>query len=140
MKFNQLAAVIVVIIVSFICIVGCTTNPITQIDKSAAKLVWPKAPQIPRIQYLYSFNSAKDLHITRGFIKTVLDFITGDSSQKNIAQPYGITKDEQGRLYIVDTFHKIIHVFDEKKSVPLIWLLILSHHLIIPPNVCLCFS
>jgi DNA-binding beta-propeller fold protein YncE len=44
-----------------------------------------------------------------------MKFFKGEVS-KSITNPYGITMDPEGRLYVVDTFSKLVHVIDENNG------------------------
>lgn len=91
---------------------GCAQQPALEGQVSAApELVWPRAPEVPRIKYLDSITDPEDINITRGWFGKLLDYIKG-SPRKQIAGPYGIEMDAEGRLYVVDTFYRAIHVFD----------------------------
>ncbi len=76
-----------------------------------AELVWPSAPHSPRIKYLYSVTQPKDMLAARGWFRKMVDFLRG-AKRQDVVNPYGLEVDQQGRLYVVDTAYKAIHVFD----------------------------
>jgi DNA-binding beta-propeller fold protein YncE len=95
---------------------GCAQQPaLVESGSAAPELVWPKAPETPRIKFLYTIAEPEDINISQGWFKKMLDYLKG-SPRKPIAGPYGIEMDAEGRLYVVDTFYKAIHVFDTKKA------------------------
>ena len=102
--------------VVMLLLTGCAQQPaVIQPVPAAPALVWPKPPETPRIQFLYSITEPRDINISTGWLQKVLDFIKGDP-RKRIASPYGIGMDAEGRLYVVDTFYKAVHVFDTQNA------------------------
>lgn len=81
-----------------------------------ADLVWPPAPEIPRIRRLHSISSAQDVGIRPGLLHKIVQFLKGEE-EKNIVRPYGLAADGEGRLYVVDTFHRRIHMFDRANGI-----------------------
>jgi DNA-binding beta-propeller fold protein YncE len=51
------------------------------------------------------------LSIQTGVYQKLYDFISG-RVERSIVSPYGISVDSAGRMYIVDTYLKMVHVFD----------------------------
>lgn len=74
-------------------------------------LVWPLPPESPKIQYVTSVAGPEDLGITKGFFRKVFEFIFGKTEER-IQQPYGVTADGDGRIYIADSALRVVHVFD----------------------------
>jgi DNA-binding beta-propeller fold protein YncE len=93
---------------------GCAKAPVVSTE-AAAELVWPKPPETPRIRFLHTITEPRDIDIKPGLLKKIARFIKG-GVQRRITQPYGIKKDPEGRLYVVDTFSKTVHVFDRNNS------------------------
>jgi DNA-binding beta-propeller fold protein YncE len=94
---------------------GCAETPseVAQIPKG--ELVWPSPPATPRIKFIQAFSTAEEAGISRSRFRKFVDFIVGAPSRK-IQSPYGIAKDPEGRVYVVDTFYKCVHVFDRPGS------------------------
>jgi DNA-binding beta-propeller fold protein YncE len=89
---------------------GCTK----EIDKAHPPdpdIVWPPAPEIPRIRFINAVSKPQDLHIKRGVFKKFFDYLTGKTAVSMIA-PYSVETDSAGRLYTVDTFLRTVLVFD----------------------------
>jgi DNA-binding beta-propeller fold protein YncE len=82
------------------------------------ELVWPPAPERPRIRFLSSFASPKDLKLKRqSFFKTLIKKVIGiDERDPHMVYPYGLTTDSQGRLIAVDSKLRLVHVFDLKQK------------------------
>lgn len=81
-----------------------------------ADLVWPRPPDRARIRYVESISSAKDLKLKQGSLfKRIVKKIVGISDQdSSVVFPYGITTDSQGRIIVVDSKSRLVHVFDER--------------------------
>jgi len=92
---------------------GCASSQTIPKDLRAAEpvLVWPLPPEDPKIQYVSSVASPEDLGITKGFFRKVFEFIFGKTEER-IRQPYGVTADGDGRIYIADSALRVVHVFD----------------------------
>jgi len=78
-------------------------------------LVWPRPPARPRIRYLYTVSRPEDLDLSPGLWGRIFQFIKGGPN-KRIIRPYGIEKDREGRLFVVDSFLRLVHVFDPTSS------------------------
>jgi DNA-binding beta-propeller fold protein YncE len=74
-------------------------------------IFWPNPPEIKRVEFVRSVTKPEDLNIRPGILKRLVNYIVG-STAASIVSPYGIATDSQGRLYVVDTFLKRVHVFD----------------------------
>jgi len=78
-------------------------------------IVWPKPPEIPRIRFVAAVSKPQDLQIRPGVFRRFFDYLTGKAEVPMVA-PYGVETDAAGRLYVVDTFLRTVHVFDVKDS------------------------
>jgi len=90
---------------------GCATAP-TQ--PTTTRLVWPAAPQQPRIKFLRSISSDEDLNRDTTFSEHLLDFLAGEKPRANrIVQPMGLAVTKNGqRLYVSDYAQATVFVFD----------------------------
>jgi DNA-binding beta-propeller fold protein YncE len=75
------------------------------------ELFWPNPPEVKRIQFLNTVSGPGDLGIHPGVLKKMLRYIAGKQAA-SIASPYGVTTDADGRLYVVDTSLRRVHLFD----------------------------
>lgn len=101
-----------------LCLVvaGCASNMGDDARmESAVSPQWPPAPQAARIVYLYSVSTPADMKIGRNWFGKAWQFIKG-RQEARLARPQGIHVDPGGRLYVVDTGQRRIHVFDSKHS------------------------
>lgn len=76
-------------------------------------LFWPHSPEVKRIEFVRTVFGPSDLGIRPSMITRVANYLSGKSPSPIIA-PYGIATDSTGRLFVVDTRLRRIHVFDAK--------------------------
>ena len=93
---------------------GCTRE-IDEAQPPRPDIVWPPAPEIPRIRFINAVSTPQDLRIKRGAFKKFFDYLTGKTAISMIA-PYSVETDSAGRLYTVDTFLRTVLVFDVKDN------------------------
>jgi DNA-binding beta-propeller fold protein YncE len=107
---------IAAIIVLAICLVagGCFKR-VAEEREPLPEIVWPKAPEIPRISFVNSISKPEDLQIRAGMFKRFFEYLFG-TPERSIVAPYGVEIDSSGRLYIVDTFLRTVHVFDAEAN------------------------
>ncbi|MCR4336978.1 MAG: 6-bladed beta-propeller [Candidatus Omnitrophica bacterium] len=73
---------------------------------------YPAPPEEPRLQYLTSFSSSRDIEGDTGAFS---QFVLGEVPEKPIVKPYGVTVDH-GRIYVADTVLNSIEVLDLNKK------------------------
>jgi DNA-binding beta-propeller fold protein YncE len=93
--------------------IGCAGH--VQAPAAHPEIYWPKPPEARRIAFVGSVSTPADLNIRPGVWKRLVRYIAGKDAA-SLVSPYGIATDARGRIYIVDTFLKRIHVFDAKKN------------------------
>ena len=109
---------ILLIAIAAIVFSGCeSTSRIDQPDATLLdkNLQWPPAPQPARIKYLHAVSVPADIGVGDGWLSRVWRYIKGGESSR-ISKPQGVHVDADGRLYVVDTHHRAIHVFASKTS------------------------
>ena len=91
---------------------GCATTPAPEF----ARLVWPPAPQEPRIRFERSLFNDQDLGRDATFNEKVVEFLSGRKPPENrIAEPLGLAVSDDGeRLYVSDYAQLAVFVFDFK--------------------------
>jgi len=113
-RLGHLPQVIQIILISLLLLAsGCASSPAVTRELSRAEpaLVWPLPPEDPKIEYLRSVATPEDLGITKSFFRKVFEFFVGKTDER-IQQPYGVTADAEGRIYIADSALRVVHVFD----------------------------
>jgi len=110
---GSIATVVVVAMLA-----GCVANPSQPDDNKVAEttagpVFYPALPNAPRIQYLTTIASERDLAVKKD---SFADFIVGeDKASQRLTQPYGIALDK-GKLYVADTGAGGLAIFDLAKQ------------------------
>lgn len=94
---------------------SCSQHALVDENRNKVDLVWPDYPEVQRIRYISSISSAEDIDIKPSLFMSILYFIKGEV-QRNIVRPFGIRKDAEGRIYVVDKYYRRVHVFDKKNT------------------------
>jgi DNA-binding beta-propeller fold protein YncE len=92
---------------------GCVSNPQQSDQNKAADasgpVFYPALPNSPRIQYLTTIASERDLAVRKD---SFADFIVGEEKEaQRLTQPYGIAL-HKGKLYVADTGAGGLAIFD----------------------------
>ena len=88
---------------------GCTRR--VQPPVVRPEIFWPPPPEVKRVEFVKAVSTPADVNIRPGIWKRLVRYIAGRGAA-SLVSPYGIATDARGRLYVVDTFLKRIHVFD----------------------------
>lgn len=93
---------------------GCAAEPPKKKDYSG--LVWPLAPEQPRIRYVAEYHGQSDLGVKDELKASLLG---EEQAGLALEKPYGVTASADGKLiYVTDTKLHAVVVFDlEKKEV-----------------------
>lgn len=89
---------------------GCATPAPESAPGPAVERVWPKSPETPRIRWLQVINAPEDVGIRPGAFRRFLSFLKGEVPTR-IRRPHGLEVDAAGRLYVIDTHYRFVHVF-----------------------------
>lgn len=76
------------------------------------ELVWPAAPQPPRVRFVQCVGSSADLGIKGPLLGRTADWITGEGRQRGLQRPFGLALDDQGHLLVTDTGARLVSCFD----------------------------
>lgn len=88
-----------------------TTSPgPTVIPAETRQIVWPAAPEPPRISYVRAFSNAEDLGLRESFAKKMRDFFAG-SDDRHMTRPYSVAVN-QNMVVVADPGLAVVHVFD----------------------------
>ena len=92
-----------------LCVSGCAGRE--QAPPPPPEIFWPSPPAVKRIEFVRTVSKPGDLNIRSGLLKRLVRYVVGKHAA-SLVSPYGLAIDSRGRLYVVDTFLKRIHVFD----------------------------
>lgn len=104
-----------VLLAMLAALAGCGEPPRLETKTPPVDLVWPSPPMTPRIRFVATLKTAADAGIRRSWLNNVWAFVKG-APERRMSRPFAITMDTEGRLYVVDTFHKAVQVFDVKNA------------------------
>ncbi len=104
-----------ILMIVFLSIVACQKEVPRVKVANTPPIVWPKPPETPRIKFLNSVKNPSDFSISQGIFKSFIDYIAGKTIH-SIVTPYGVETDLKGNLYVVDTYLKIVHVFNVEQK------------------------
>lgn len=98
----------IVVLAALATAVGCSAPQKAQ----RATLFYPPAPELPRLQWLTSFTSARDIEPEKSSFNR---FVVGEEKVvRRIDKPYGVAIFD-GRIYVCDT-NQTVMVFDLRKG------------------------
>ena len=73
---------------------------------------WPAAPHRARVRYEGSFQRLEDGQKSRSVWQRLFRVLAGPADSYNMVRPFGITTDAEGRIAVVDTEQRMLHVLD----------------------------
>ncbi len=97
----------IIIAVLLVIMTGCATPP----PKVEAPVFFPSDSEFPRIQYLKSYSSAKDVEASQSGFDI---FVKGAKKGRTLDKPYGVAI-YNGKIYVCDTNYNV-YVFDLEKK------------------------
>lgn len=99
----------------FLILIGCASSPSPPKEKKVPELVWPSPPDPPRIQFIQTITSNRDMEgRTKRNLKEILLGIDPNSLAVSLKRPMDVTTDSQGRILVTDAETVGIHVYDLK--------------------------
>lgn len=101
------AALLLVLLLALL-LAACANSPGSQPEEKP--LVWPLAPDPPRIAYVRSVEKPGDLGISRGFLGHLADFLFG-AEENRLVRPMAVVE-SGGVLYVADPGIRGVHRFD----------------------------
>lgn len=104
----------ILMVVFFLSTSGCFKE-IVETREDLPEIVWPGHPEVPRIRFVNSISKADDLNIRENLSAKIWNFFKG-KVKTSIIKPYGLISDNEGRLYVVDNYMKLVHVFNSRNN------------------------
>jgi DNA-binding beta-propeller fold protein YncE len=104
------AVIILALIVFSVMGKGCFRQSVEE-REPPPELVWPAAPEEPRIRFINTLSKPGHFGIMPSAFDSFLKFFVG-KADNSMVKPYGVETDASGRLYVVDSALKIVHVYD----------------------------
>jgi DNA-binding beta-propeller fold protein YncE len=109
-----LAAAAILLLVIGCVDVGLAYYGEASASESGPEIVWPAAPETPRVRFVRSITSPEDLKLKKSSVlKKLFRKVVGlEDGSTSLVAPYGITTDSRGRIVVADPKGAAIHVFD----------------------------
>ncbi len=114
MKNMRRIIVLLAVTVLFFGLEGCFKEIAVE-KKVLPVIIWPLPPEAPRIHFVNAVSNPEDINIRESLSQKLLKFFTG-RRKAPIVNPYGVLLDADRRLFVVDSFCKCVHVFDEQNN------------------------
>ena len=110
------SASVVLIGLVFLPLLGCAApslDPAAWQDRRI-DVVWPRAPEVPRIRLLRVINGPEDVIVTeKGTVGRLFDFLLGDSNDyAGFYTPHCMAADGNGLIYIADPSLGLVHKYN----------------------------
>ncbi len=92
---------------------GCASPNTATPEVDTSELVWPVPPEQPRIRYLRSISSKDDIGASadRSFASMILGEEKKPAAER-LQKPFEVHADRVGRIFVADTGHGKLVVFD----------------------------
>lgn len=93
---------------------GCSGGKQTREMSEAVKaMVWPAAPEEPRVGYIQTISRPDDVGIKRSTLSRFAHWVTGSAKgNEMLVKPFAIAVDEKGNLCLTDTGMNVVCYFD----------------------------
>jgi streptogramin lyase len=91
---------------------GCGRKAGELFPPPAKPLVWPAAPDAPRIRYVGQLATSADLHPGVGFGQGLGEALFGKGTVYSMLTPYAVCTDGADRLFVSDSNAQVVHVFN----------------------------
>ncbi|MDA3788886.1 MAG: 6-bladed beta-propeller [Desulfobacula sp.] len=113
---KQISLMISLLVIASLFVISCQKH-VSKGDayKEVPLIVWPKPPETARIKFISSVSNPLDFSIRQGIFKKFIDYLAGKTIH-SIVSPYGVETDSNHNLYVVDTYLKIVHVFNVEQK------------------------
>jgi DNA-binding beta-propeller fold protein YncE len=113
MRINKYVCATLIVIL-FLSTFGCFKE-IVETRETLPDIVWPGPPEVARIRFVNSISKPDDLNIRESLSVKLWNFFKG-KVKTSIIKPYGLISDNKGRLYVVDNFRQLVHVFNSRDN------------------------
>ncbi|MBI1827505.1 MAG: hypothetical protein HYR83_14105, partial [Planctomycetes bacterium] len=104
---------IIFVTIIFQLLPGCAGTPKPVFEPPAVPIVWPTAPQTPRIRYIGELHTAEDLKSPKRAGEILSTIFGGRKETQPLYGPRAAicTSDGQ-RLWVADPGGRCVHIFD----------------------------
>ena len=85
---------------------GCASKP-----SSKTRFFWPPLPDVPKIEYIASYQTTKDVAKEKKWDKLIASTF-GEERKQMLIKPWGIASNGEGKVYITDFTQASVVIFD----------------------------
>jgi len=110
-RFHTIIKLILIMILIY-SVAGCATSPY-QTYEASGEYIWPPPPDIPRIKWLRQWFHKYDF----GKPNKILDVLIGEEREIRLRRPNGVVSDSAGNVYVADSEHRVVFVFDREQNI-----------------------
>ena len=103
---------LMLVLVTPLIAVGCAGKPRPIFPTVNPPIVWPEAPERPRIRYVGRLATSADLQRPVGGLEAIGGAIFGKKSAHAMLSPYSVCSDGRDRIFVADSNAQLVHVFD----------------------------
>lgn len=96
---------------------GCVSAPPLPMRDAKVRLVWPRRPERPRIEYLRDIKSPEEVLPEKGRVARFVEYFTGEHTGDvgDFVTPYGITTSGGDVIYVADPGARVVFRLDLAK-------------------------
>ena len=92
-----------------VLLASCASTPPVASSPASPGLVWPPAPDVPRIAFTRTLHGPHDIGQTASVFRSFANWITGDTGEiLNLHKPFAVALDETGNLCLTDTDDNLV--------------------------------
>jgi sugar lactone lactonase YvrE len=92
---------------------GCATSPKPIFEPLEPSMVWPPMPATPRVRYVGTLETDRDLKPPTSFLKALGNVFVGDEPPAPLYGPRAILRSRDGRsVWVADPGGRCLHRFD----------------------------
>ena len=97
-------------------VTGCAAPALDVLVPRDPSLVWPKAPDAPRVRYLGALTGSEDVRGQRSLGQWLHEIVHGPTEPVRLVTPHAVAVHADGnRVAVADTNGSCVHVFDLAK-------------------------
>jgi len=108
---SRLALLIALLLIALLP-TACAVKPGIVFPALANPLVWPPAPDAPRISYVGQLKTSSDLKPGLSGIDALGQAILGKKDAHSMLTPMAVCTDNADRLFVADSNAQLVHVFN----------------------------
>ena len=91
---------------------GCGPDRSEPVTSARADLVWPPAPEQPRIMYLGEVSTQEDLEKRKPWFSGLGELVFGEGKVGILVSPYAVAVDATGLMFVADSGGAAVHAFN----------------------------